>query len=403
MEISVVEDRRTADFEVVERKGIGHPDSLSDGLAEALSVAYSAYTLEHFGAVLHHNFDKVGLLGGRSEVNFGRGCMTSPIRVLVNGRVSACFGTTDIPVEDIVKKTTREFLGRRLPKIAPRQDLEFLWNLSTGSSPGQVDASPDEESYRRHWFSPRGLSDLRELRHLACNDTSIGTAYAPLTPLESFVLQVEKELHEENDLPWLGTDIKILAVRRGMSVDITMCLPQIADKVPNIDAYTANIDTARGLVLGLAARVLPDHNVELSTNTRDNLQIPELYLTATGSSIESGDEGLVGRGNRANGLISTTRPYSMEGVCGKNPVYHTGKIYTVAAQQIADELAALFDTSFNVWVVGQSGRELNDPWQVVVAHDGPVDRNLVEVTVKSVMSTITSCTDAVLAGKIQLY
>ena len=55
-------------FEFVERKGEGHPDTLADGLAEHLSVKYSNYTLKNFGAVLHHNFDKVGLLGGASFV-----------------------------------------------------------------------------------------------------------------------------------------------------------------------------------------------------------------------------------------------------------------------------------------------------------------------------------------------
>ncbi|MFF4495902.1 methionine adenosyltransferase [Streptomyces sp. NPDC001546] len=403
MRFNISEVPPAADFEVIERKGVGHPDSLSDGLAEALSVAYSNYTREEFGAVLHHNFDKVGLLGGRSEVDFGSGRMTSPIRVLVNGRASHRFGDREIPVEELIVETTRQFLGERLPKIDPARDLTFLWNLSSGSSPGQVDASTDKESYRRHWFSPRDLSDLRELQHLVCNDTSIGTAYAPHSPLEEFVLAVERELHENNDLPWLGTDIKVLAVRNGLTVDITTCLPQIADEVPDLDTYLANIATARRLITELAERSLPGHDITLHTNTRDNPAIPELYLTATGSSIESGDEGLVGRGNRANGLIATARPYTMEGVAGKNPVYHTGKIYTVAAQRIADALAAEHGTAFQVWVVGQAGRELSDPWEVTVAHEGPVDPNLVEVTVKSELADITEITEDLLAARVRLY
>jgi hypothetical protein len=43
------------DIAIVERKGWGHPDTLADHLAERLSRAYSRYTLERFGAVLHHN------------------------------------------------------------------------------------------------------------------------------------------------------------------------------------------------------------------------------------------------------------------------------------------------------------------------------------------------------------
>ena len=44
-------------MEIVERKGIGHPDTLCDGAAEALSLELCRYYLEHFGRILHHNVD----------------------------------------------------------------------------------------------------------------------------------------------------------------------------------------------------------------------------------------------------------------------------------------------------------------------------------------------------------
>ena len=43
--------------EVVERKGIGHPDTVCDALAEQASVALSRFYLERFGSVMHHNVD----------------------------------------------------------------------------------------------------------------------------------------------------------------------------------------------------------------------------------------------------------------------------------------------------------------------------------------------------------
>src|SRR5690349_11539310 len=79
-------------LQIIERKGWGHPDKLADDLAETLSRVYSQYTLEHCGAVLHHNFDKLCLLGGRSEVSYGSSKIVEPIRILVNGRVSRSFG-----------------------------------------------------------------------------------------------------------------------------------------------------------------------------------------------------------------------------------------------------------------------------------------------------------------------
>ena len=64
-----------------------------------------------------------------------------------------------------------------------------------------------------------------------------------------------------------------------------------------------------------------------------------MYLTVTGTSAESGDDGEVGRGNRINGLITPCRPMTLEAAAGKNPVTHVGKIYSVVARQIAELLA----------------------------------------------------------------
>ncbi|MCX7841342.1 MAG: methionine adenosyltransferase, partial [Anaerolineae bacterium] len=56
---NIVITRATGDYidslpvEIVERKGIGHPDSLCDGMAERISVEYSKWCLEHFGMILH--------------------------------------------------------------------------------------------------------------------------------------------------------------------------------------------------------------------------------------------------------------------------------------------------------------------------------------------------------------
>ena len=52
------------EVELVERKGIGHPDSVSDGIAEAVSRALSKYYLKEYGKILHHNTDQVEVVGG---------------------------------------------------------------------------------------------------------------------------------------------------------------------------------------------------------------------------------------------------------------------------------------------------------------------------------------------------
>ena len=112
-------------YDIVERKGIGHPDTLSDSLAEHLSNVYSKYTLEKFGAVLHHNFDKVGMMGGKAIVEFGYGKIIQPIRVLLNGRASSQFGDDKIDVKKLLIDATRNFFSERFPMINFDTDVKI--------------------------------------------------------------------------------------------------------------------------------------------------------------------------------------------------------------------------------------------------------------------------------------
>ena len=54
--------------ELVERKGLGHPDYIIDSACEYASLALSKYYMENFGQILHHNLDKGILVGGSSDV-----------------------------------------------------------------------------------------------------------------------------------------------------------------------------------------------------------------------------------------------------------------------------------------------------------------------------------------------
>src|SRR5512137_2573614 len=74
--------------EFVERKGIGHPDSIADGLAESVSRALCKMYKERYGRILHHNTDEVEVVGGQSSPTFGGGSILEPIYVLLVGRAT---------------------------------------------------------------------------------------------------------------------------------------------------------------------------------------------------------------------------------------------------------------------------------------------------------------------------
>lgn len=411
MQLTLKKFVASGNLEVIERKGSGHPDTLSDELAEALSRRYANYTLENHGVVLHHNFDKVGLLGGRARVAFGRGELTSPIRVLINGRASRSFAGHEIPVAELIRAEAKSVLVRRLPMLDPERDIAFLDNLSIGPSPGHVERSEGSDEgpagARKHWFAPRGKGDVREQSRLQSNDTSVGCAHFPLTPTERLVLTIEETLNSRAHVAdqWLGTDVKVMACRLGSRLALTLCVPSIAKHTPSLDAYRAQLEGVQALVTRIVEGQLPQVDLELAMNTKDDYELPELYLTAIGSSIESGDEGLVGRGNRPNGVIAMNQPYSMEGACGKNPVYHAGKIYPLVARRTAERLHGELGCSVRVWVVGQEGRLLSDPWQVVVELDEDSDphERVCREAVHAVLSEIPAITTSLLQGNARLY
>ncbi len=392
-------------FDIVERKGRGHPDTLSDQLAVRLSREYSQYTRENYGAILHHNFDKVGILGGHSRAEFGDGDLTSPLRVLLNGRASTRFGDEDIPVREILIPAINDFLLERFPMLDPETDITVHNNLSAASSPGETE--PDQfkdEGARAHWFTPRSLDDLPERKKLVANDTSHGVAYAPLNPIEQFTYDLEKYLNGpfSEDNPWLGNDIKLMCQRTEQHVELTIAVPQIADHVPDIETYDTNLQQIEAETREFADDVLPDYSFNVYTNNRDDYDAGELYLTAIGSAIESGDEGLVGRGNRVNGLITPTRPMSIEGHCGKNPVYHVGMLYNLAARRVAEALHSEFSVCAEVHLISQTGRKLTDPWKTLITVDESIDQETATDVVRSELGRIPEITDDWLAGKIQM-
>jgi S-adenosylmethionine synthetase len=249
----------STDLTIVERKGWGHPDTMADHLAEDLSRAYSRRTLEDFGAVLHHNFDKLALLGGLSEVRYGGGRMIEPVRVLVNGRAARSCGAATVPVDELVTDTVQSFFAARLPEL--REHLQIELNLTTNSSPGAVHSGNDQPE-RTSWFAPRSVEHLRERRTLLANDTSLGTGWAPDNPVESFVRTLADTFSRPGEFtdgkPWCGSDVKVMTVADAEQLDVVLCVPQKCGYVSSRSAYVAHRDEVLDECYRLAASELPE-------------------------------------------------------------------------------------------------------------------------------------------------
>jgi S-adenosylmethionine synthetase len=322
----VISPLQTADeVEIVERKSIGHPDTICDALAETLSRNLCHEYQKRFGEILHHNVDKALLCGGRAAAMFGGGSIIAPISIYLAGRATAEVGGEAIPIREIAVEGSRAWLKANLHALDPDQQVH-------------IDALVQHTSQDlQALFSRRGLRGIA-----LANDTSFGVGYAPLSRLERLVLAIDKQINGRDrgrEMPAWGEDIKVMAVRSADSVTITVACAMIGRFLANIDEYLEQKILLEKLVRDLAIQHgFPTCNV--GVNTADSISSGGIYLTVTGTSAEAGDDGQVGRGNRVNGLITPCRPMSLEAAAGKNPVSHVGKIYNVLARDIAETIIA---------------------------------------------------------------
>jgi len=337
------------DTEIVERKGIGHPDTICDYLAEELSVALSKLYIERFGAIMHHNVDKALLVGGEANPVFGGGEVISPIEIYLVGRALKEYKGVTIPAEELAVEVARNWLKENIRNLDPDTHVIIKPRIKPGSK-DLVDL------FLR--FQQKGEVPL-------ANDTSFGVGFAPLDDLERIVFETEQLLNSpsfKQAHPYVGEDIKVMGVRIKNKVRITIACAFVSKYVENIKDYLEKKEHVRRIVEEMA-QGLTEREVEVFINTADDPERESVYITVTGTSAEQGDDGQVGRGNRVNGLITPYRPMSLEAAAGKNPVSHIGKIYNVVANVIADRVVGEIEEVEEAYcyLVSQIGKPINEP------------------------------------------
>jgi S-adenosylmethionine synthetase len=386
-----VEDQ---EVEIVERKGLGHPDSICDGIAEHVSRALAHAYVDRVGKVLHYNTDETQLVAGRAAPAFGGGEVLEPIYVLITGRATKQYGDTKIPAEPIALGAAREYFQQQFPFLDVGTDVVVDVKLGEGSGDLQ------------QVFGEDGVQVPM------ANDTSFGVGHAPLTETERIVLEAEHQLngHYSDDTPAVGQDVKVMGKREGDRIDVTIAAAVVDRYVDDIDEYDATVDGIRQFVSDLAGRIT-DRAVEVHVNTADDYESGSIYLTTTGTSAEQGDDGSVGRGNRANGLITPNRSMSMEATSGKNPVNHIGKIYNLLATDIAetvvDEVEGIRE--IRIRLLSQIGQPIDRPHvaDASLVTDAGIEVGDIEPAVEGIidreLADVTSITERVIDGELSTF
>lgn len=393
------------EIEIVERKGIGHPDSISDGIAESVSRDLCNAYLERFGEIMHHNTDEVQITAGESAPEFGGGEVMKPMDILLTGR-----GISEVHEEKDGKIEIKKMGLDRIAISAAKEYLkENIINLD-------VETATVVECKIGH-----GSGDLRDVFKRkgevpSSNDTSFGVGYAPFSETENIVLAIENLLNSRDfkkKYPAVGEDIKVMGLREDNIIVLTVATAMISKYIDGPDTYI-NLKEELNEIITKLAQDKTERNVEVFINTADNHASKTeegYYLTVTGTSAEMGDDGSVGRGNRANGLITPNRPMSMEATSGKNPINHVGKIYNLLSTKIANDISENVEgvKEVQIMLLSQIGKPIDNPKaasaQLIMKDGYKIEsvNNQVEQVISSWLDDITSITDLLVAGKLKTF
>jgi len=335
-------------LEIVERKGLGHPDSICDAILDRVSVELSREYMEKFGTIMHHNADKSLLVAGEVETRFGGGEVKRPMLLIFGDRATEEVGGTKVPVEEIAIRAAKNWIKENLRFVDPERHLKYQVEFKPGSA---------------------ALTDIFKRRGevMSANDTSAAVGYAPMTWTEQLVLKTERYLNSKEfkrEFPESGEDVKVMGFRKNDELNLTVGMAFVDRFVESeSDYFRKKAEILERLRIFVERN--SDLKIKLNLNTLDvrGRDVGGVYLTVLGTSADGADSGQVGRGNRPNGVIPLNRHVGSEAAAGKNPVSHVGKIYNLLTHRIANDIYEQVSglEEVYVWLVSQIGKPIDEP------------------------------------------
>jgi len=383
--------------EIVERKGLGHPDYICDAVMDNISIGLSREYLEKAGSILHHNVDKALLVAGETEPRFNGGIVKQPMLFVFGDRATSEFNGTKINVSEIAINVAKEWFRKNMRFIDPEKHVKYQVELKPGSA---------------------GLVDIfkRKGKVLGANDTSAAVGYAPMTRTEKIVLKTEQFLNSKEfkqRFPESGEDIKVMGSRINNNLNLIISMAFVDRFVRSEEDYFEKKAKILEEINRFVAASTNFESVGVQLNTLDvrGRGLGGIYLTVLGTSADSGDSGQVGRGNRVNGLISLNRPFCSEAAAGKNPVSHVGKIYNVltykTAQHVYEDVPEVEEVY--IWLLSKIGSPIDQPAvaaaQVIMKGNNSLEkarREISEVLDYELENIDKFCMELA-QGKIQTY
>jgi len=388
-----VEDQK---LEIVERKGLGHPDFICDNIMDRISVRLSQEYIKKAGRILHHNIDKSLLAAGEAEPRFGGGKVKQPMLLIIGDRATFDVNGDRIPIKDLAIKTAKEWFKGHLRFVNPEEHVRYQVELKPGH-PELMDI-----------FDRKG-------KVLGANDTSAAVGYAPMTRTEKIVRETEKYVNSpefKKRFPESGEDVKVMASRKNNDLRLTIGMAFVDRFVNSEKDYFSKKEAIHEEITTFVKKKTNFDKVIIDLNTLDKRGrgLEGVYVTVLGTSAEAGDSGQVGRGNRTNGVIPLNRPYCSEAAAGKNPVSHVGKIYNTLTHKIASEVYNKVSglEEVYIWLLSEIGKPIDEPAiagaQVVMKGNNSFESVKKEIgeVVNQELENIDKFTDQLAKGKISI-
>jgi S-adenosylmethionine synthetase len=338
--------------------------------------------------------DKALLVAGQSEIKFGGGKITKPMKLILGDRATFEIKGRKLPIGNFTIETAKCWFKNNL-RFVKEEHIDYQVEIGTTSKELQ--------------------SIFDKPKSFVANDTSALVGYAPLTATELCVLETEQYINSKkfkNEFPESGEDVKVMGFRNENNLDLTVAVAFVDSFIDSPKHYMTRKDEMLQSINNYLNR-RTDFRIQTAINCLDDEKkgIDGIYLTVLGTSADNADSGEVGRGNMANQVISPSRPVGAEATAGKNPVSHIGKIYNALSFRLAEEiyqnvngLAEVFVTMYNV-----IGRPVDKPKAVVVQpiternQDlGISENNRIKEIVEAKLEKIDEFCNELILGKIQI-
>jgi len=304
-------------IEIIEYKSNAHPDSLTDIIVEECASFLDWYYRKNYNRILHYNVDKALFSAGDIEIQYGGGIVKKMPTFILGGQAT----NLDNKLKSGLVGTIRKAVTKYLPNL-PDFDVE-------------IRTAPT-------------VSNLKNIaREILSNDTSFGVGYYPFSEAELKVFSIKDildRLIEQQVIP-IGELYKIMYTPKTISISA----PLYAQRVRNEEEYAI-----------YKKQIEDELSIYGKSIFNPDFESGHPYLTLCGSSIECGDDGQVGRGNRYNGLITPCRPMTIEAYHGKNNKNHVGKLYQKIAFERAKEIYKQTGKYTEVILVSKIGKPITE-------------------------------------------